>query len=76
MKNLKELKAILSSIHCINYTGQNVKLDVSRHNIISGHFELQQELSVILLKYSKEKITENNDLIVLIDAMIEFLQKQ
>ena len=25
MKNLKELKAILSSIHCINYTGQKDK---------------------------------------------------
>ena len=65
----------LDAIGYINYTGQNVKLDVSRNNIISGHFELQQELSVILLKYSKEKITENNDLIALIDAMIDFLQK-
>ena len=25
MKNLKELKAILSAIHCINYTGQKDK---------------------------------------------------
>lgn len=66
----------LDAIGYINYTGQNVKLDVSRNNVISGYLELKQELSVILLKYIKGKIAENNELIVLVDAMIEFLQRE
>lgn len=66
----------LDAIGYINYTGQNVKLDVSRNNVISGRLKLQQELSIILLNYSKEKIVENNELIVLINAMIEFLQRE
>lgn len=67
----------LEAIGYINYTGQNVRLDVSRNNIISGYTELQQELSIILLKYLKEKFAKNNAaLIVLIDAMIELLQKE
>ena len=66
----------LDAIGYINYKGQKVKLDVSRRNIISGYPELQQELSIILLKYSKERITGNDDLIALVDAMIAFLQEE
>lgn len=64
------------AIGCINYTGDKVKLDVSRNKIISGYYDLQQELSIILLKFLKERASENENLIALINAMIKSIETE
>ncbi len=64
----------LDAIGYINYVGQDIKLDVSRKNIISGYTSLRKGLTLILLKFLKEKINNNQALLEMINIMIEYYQ--
>ena len=63
----------LDAIGYVNYIGKDIKLDVSRNSIIYGYKELQWEMSLILLKYIKDKKSPNNDLQTVIDGMIDYM---
>ena len=64
----------LDAIGYINYVGQDIKLDVSRKNIISGYTSLRKGLTLILLKFLKEQINNNQALLEMINIMIEYYQ--
>lgn len=66
----------LEAIGYINYTGSYIKLDVSRNSVISGYKELQWEMSLVLLKHIKAVKEPNEDLQVVINGMIEYLNKR
>ena len=63
----------LDAIGYVNYIGKDIKLDVSRNSIIYGYKELQWEMSLILLKYIKDKKSPDHDLQTIIDGMIDYM---
>ena len=63
----------LEAIGYVNYTGSHIKLDVSRNSVISGYKELQWEMSLILLKHIQALKNPNDDLQVIINGMIDYL---
>lgn len=64
-----DLKAI------VNYTGNEVQLDVSRKSIISGEAIIVSEITKVLLNY-QIKITDNPDLRRIIELMLQSAEDQ
>lgn len=58
----------------INYLGNDIKLDVSRNTIIEGRHALRKELTLILLKYLRDK-NQNEQFLEMIDKMINYNSK-
>ena len=64
-----DLKAI------VNYTGNEVQLDVSRKSIISGEAIIVSEITKVLLNY-QIKITDNPDLRRIMELMLQSAEDQ
>ena len=63
----------LEAIGYVNYTGNHVKLDVSRNSIINGYKELQWEFAQMLLNYMKATKSIDGDLLLIVNSMLNHL---
>ena len=63
----------LEAIGYVNYTGNHVKLDVSRNSIINGYKELQWEFAQMLLNYMKATKSIDDDLLLIVNSMLNHL---
>ena len=59
----------------INYKGRDLKLDVSRNEIIEGNHNINMEFTKTLLKYKKER-EKNLQVLKFIDKILEYYENR